>query len=279
MRRLSIMIWVCCLLILFGVTGCVQMKKVEGGGTTDNSDPHAPKTIVSTELTRFYAAFLSKNAVDAQLAPVGKCVLEMRAEADSALVMVACEDMGISLHFTVDKAALNDLQALIQEHDLAAINGHSKRNTALGTYLDLTVEYASGERIHAYAEGGASTAPPGHWNPAAFAAFFQRLSESNGYGFYPVDRLLLWDIPLLVMVDGKVYRHEDYELRDGFDFSDIRGEITGRIPTGQIPEKDGQSNFGYVGAACAYVDALDCLAVQMDGKWMAFEPYEDVHTD
>jgi len=161
------------------------LVEMEGGGTTDSSDPHAPKTIASTELTRFYAAFLSKPAVDKSLLPQGKCILEMRAEADGALVTVVCMNSGIDLCFTADKAALSDLQALIQKQDLAAINGHSKRNTARGTYLDLTVEYASGERIHAYAEGGASTAPPKNWNPAVFTAFFQQLCESNDV--YPAE--------------------------------------------------------------------------------------------
>jgi len=271
---------VCLLLMIMGLVGCAQMiydielDEPIDGGMDDSSNPNAPKVITSEELTDFHVTFLDEPILNDVLMPHGKCTLDLRAHQDGALVEVECEESDISVRFVTDRSALTDLQALIKKQNLSAINGHSKRNTALGTYLDLKVKYASGETISAFAEGGVSTEPKGdHWSPTVFCGFFQRLCENNGYDFYPVEHLLLHDVPVLVQMDGVLYRHDGSSMDDSFDYSDVRGEIMQRIPTGELPMEDGQSNFGYIGASCAYVAEINCLAVNMDGTWFCFEPH------
>ena len=75
--------------------------------------------------------------------------------------------------------ALDELQAIIKKKNLAAINGSSLRNSALGTLLIFHVHYDSGERLSVYAEGGAATLPDGWCGTEVFLEFFMEKLQAE----------------------------------------------------------------------------------------------------
>lgn len=75
------------LLLLAMLTGCaqpggpdVEPEAPVTGGVTDTSDPNAPKTIESTEITKFYCYFSTLTL--AEPGALGNRAFTMTAEAD-----------------------------------------------------------------------------------------------------------------------------------------------------------------------------------------------------
>ncbi len=158
---------------------------VESGGVADTSDPSAPKVIKSDEIT----SFSLQTLVDQPLTipaeegretdttyPTGTYGFSM--ERSGAEVSVKIDFPEESYEFVTDEEALKKLDDLLKDHDVASMNGHAQRNSALGTYIDLDVKYASGESISVYAEGGAAVVPNA-WNDGYFITFFDGLLEEN----------------------------------------------------------------------------------------------------
>ena len=89
--------------------------------------------------------------------------------------------------FAADRSVLPRLQQVLESSGIAEQNGYSARNSALGDYLDLEVDYASGEELTLYGEGG-DVLPP--CDLAALIVFFNGIAEENGEHFtrrMPVD--------------------------------------------------------------------------------------------
>ena len=91
--------------------------------------------------------------------PQGIWRLTLKKSQDSAVLEIQCQNAGLRVAGTVPSATLPALQELIELRGIARLNGHAKRDTALGELLDLHIRYASGERITAHAEGGSATPP------------------------------------------------------------------------------------------------------------------------
>lgn len=151
------------------------------GGVSDHSDPSAVKEIQSDELKEFRLRCensfgISVSASDGVSAPTnypaGYYNYEMIKSDDGAEVSV--DFAGEEFKFTADNEELSNLAKLLKDHDVASMNGHSKRNSALGTYIDFEALYESGEKISIYAEGGASVEPD-NWNPVIYVEFFDGL--------------------------------------------------------------------------------------------------------
>ncbi len=147
------------LVLCLMLNGCSakDRDKEETGGIRDWTNLDASKSIQSEEIIAFKYEFNSSFSwyYDRQTA-YDYCSLSMMRQEDGAL----CRIWGLrdgyyrlfDFEFTAPLSSLNALQALIDEHDLAKVNGISKTTYGIPEYLgsSLRVEYASGERIYAY---------------------------------------------------------------------------------------------------------------------------------
>ena len=167
------------------------------GGTEDYSNHSVPKVIQSKDITSFSYQFENRGRV-----PIirsrggdfisvynnsglrGRCGFKLTRNGQKADFSVSCSGDGQISPFkssgTVGKEALDELQAIIDKYDVARLNGFYKRNSALGNYFDLKVNYDSGETISAGGEGGISVVPDGGLPDDAFSAFFQKLLQQTG---------------------------------------------------------------------------------------------------
>lgn len=160
------------------------------GAVVDTSRRDAPQSTVSKDIVAFSVQFAwndeighSENGMfvpDAeQPYPQGIWRLTLKKSQDSAVLEIQCQNAGLRVAGTVPSATLPALQELIELRGIARLNGHAKRDTALGELLDLHIRYASGERITAHAEGGSATLPEKHWNPLWFLDFFRNIAADN----------------------------------------------------------------------------------------------------
>ncbi|MCR5563201.1 MAG: hypothetical protein K6F46_07520 [Desulfovibrio sp.] len=161
------------------------------GAVTDMSWRDAPKSTVSRDIVDFSVRFAwndetghSENGrfiPDAeQPYPQGIWLLTLKKTQSAAEMEMRCDTAGLRVAGVVPAAVLTALQHLVETHGIARLNGHSKRDTALGELLDLRIDYASGESITAHAEGGSATLPEKHWNPLWFLDFFRTYALDNG---------------------------------------------------------------------------------------------------
>lgn len=166
-------------------------EPVLDGAVTDMSDRDAPKHIVSRDIVEFSVRFAWNDQIghsengrfvpdDEQPYPQGVWLLTLKKTPDGAALEMRCDAARLRVAGTVPTAALAALQELIEIHGVARINGHSKRDSALDELLELRVDYASGERITAHAEGGSATLPERHWNPLWFLQFFRQAALDGG---------------------------------------------------------------------------------------------------
>ena len=148
------------LLLLAMLTGCaqpggpdVEPEAPVTGGVTDTSDPNAPKTIESTEITKFYCYFSTLTL--AEPGALGNRAFTMTAEADGDTVTGTYQVWGegeFDREFTADRAFLEELQSVVgEQYDLAQHNGHHYYVAGLPEDFGATLEvdYASGEKIRA----------------------------------------------------------------------------------------------------------------------------------
>lgn len=150
------------------------------GGLTNSSNRNAPKTIQSNVLTKFSLNFLDDgNYIPADPTdrfPQGRYSLLAERRGNTAHFRLLCDRHNtltpLVFEKDLDTKELDDLHAFLLEHNIPAINGSSKWNSALGTFIDLHAIYDSGETLSVYAEGGASTVPDGWCGTDVFLKFF-----------------------------------------------------------------------------------------------------------
>ena len=180
-----------------GMVSACGMEPTPCGGTEDYSNKSAPKVIQSKDITSFSYQFENRGRV-----PIirsrggdfisvynnsglrGRCGFTLTRNGEKADFSVSCSGENGSSPFkssgTVGKEALDELQTIIDKHDVARLNGFYKRNSALGNYFSLRINYDSGESISADGEGGFSVIPDGGLPDDAFSAFFQKLIQQTG---------------------------------------------------------------------------------------------------
>ena len=157
------------------------------GGLDDFSNPQAPKVIQSNTITEFSLQFKEDMDIDragtVTSFPAGEYLLKAERKGDKArfYLIYDSQDTSKPLIFKQDLPveALDELQAIIKKKNLAAINGSSLRNSALGTLLIFHVHYDSGERLSVYAEGGAATLPDGWCGTEVFLEFFMEKLQAE----------------------------------------------------------------------------------------------------
>ena len=134
-----VIIAVAAALIVVSVAGCAFMKpsateEYVSGGTTDNTDPDAPKVIKSEDMTSFYC-YVNLLGYDTADYPE---ITEMKYTFEASLEKDGKEKM----------AALQDI---VKRYDFAQYNGISRHTAGLPDHFGATIDvsYASGERIYA----------------------------------------------------------------------------------------------------------------------------------
>lgn len=162
----------------------------EDGGTRDTSIRHAsPVVISSTEISSFRLRFeysRDYNEEDELRGRYPSGWYDLRLEktengADCHLEYWTEGKPGRKADFSVNGDALARLDALLKEHDVAQIDGHSMQNSALGDFMNLEVNYESGEQIYASGEGGDVKPDPQYYQEEWFIDFFRALGREYGH--------------------------------------------------------------------------------------------------
>ena len=118
------------------------------GGTDDFSDPNAPKTVGSTDITCFdlEASMLQYSNINAE-----QPFYTFHAEKGEGGVTASCYGGTEPVTFTADRYFLAALQDIVARYDLAQYNGMYRETHGLPENFgsSLHIIYASGEKISA----------------------------------------------------------------------------------------------------------------------------------
>lgn len=117
------------------------------GGTEDNTDPNAPKTVEDTRIASFSFSASTFGSQNDLLIPKR---YEFSAAREGDVVNCTCARNGNEHAFTADPSFMDELQDVVARYDFAAGNGVDRFTAGLpddfgGTFK---VEYAGGERIY-----------------------------------------------------------------------------------------------------------------------------------
>lgn len=175
------------LLTFFGFSGCSgrPIGAPECGGTTDKTDRNAPKTIVSKDLTGYYAHFYLRG----EWSP-GRSnrfyTVEVRKDEQGVLTATvwtdSMEDARVSL--PADEVLLTKLQSIIDERRLAGNNGVYRVTAGLPPEFQkchFSANYASGEKI----EFTENNNPDAEWTRETYLAFAEWFAEKGDESLLP----------------------------------------------------------------------------------------------
>lgn len=149
MRKLGIGIIFLALLGSAVLSAGIMLKNnrdLGSGGTTDQSDYNAPKTIVSDEIVSFEAGFY-RNA-DWVYNEERSYLFRMKRNEKG--IYVISEGEGEELKCEADAAFAVKLQQVIRKHELTKLNGIRRKTYGLPPECDpywLNAEYASNEKL------------------------------------------------------------------------------------------------------------------------------------
>lgn len=122
------------------------------GGTDDDSNPNAPKTVSSTEIVSF-GSYFSVFSYDLQDDPVLTArFYRFSAKKDGDRVLCTVETDAERKSFEKEPAFLDDIRKITQAYDFAQYNGLSVETHGLPEDFGATIDidYASGEHIYAH---------------------------------------------------------------------------------------------------------------------------------
>ncbi|NLW69840.1 MAG: hypothetical protein GX061_01980 [Eubacteriaceae bacterium] len=148
------------------------------GAAEDYTDKKASKSIVSKNIERFYLSFFDMRSATVKntnrfyeyflIKKEDKCLYHCEGGTNS----------NIPSDRRLESEVFGELQGLIEDNNLAAFNGHSKRDTALGARMTLKVDYSSKESIFIYCEGSSATFPFG-FSVSVFSDFLEACDEKG----------------------------------------------------------------------------------------------------
>lgn len=150
------------------------------GGNTEYTDPDAPKTIASREITAFRTGFWYRDARDESAN--GKYTFEIDEDRNGEWILTVSGVFQGST--TVDEATLNRVQELIDEYELVELNGWYSVTAGLApeySPCSMTAEYASGERLTFTCDGDPATP----WYAAFWDCFIQKFINAGYAEFAP----------------------------------------------------------------------------------------------
>jgi len=208
-KGLCVMTAALCLTSLFGLffSACRKETEEEGhisGGHTVQTDPDAPKTVRSTELTAFSADLYLDNRWwgDENHGFV------FSVAADEGGVLTAAEEKtGVRLPADGDLCAA--LASVIAEYDLAAMNGLYDVTAGLPTEFEahtFRAAYASGETISFTVNND----PVSPWGEAVYDVFASWFAEHGNEALYPArEESPLVRFSLTVIDGGKAVWYDE----------------------------------------------------------------------
>ena len=150
-------------LLLKGCTAKPGSGNGGTGGSFDHTNRNAPKTIASKQITSFEYRFNTGNLnqFHDRNIPYQGCTFRLVGEEDCARCTGCSAGYSgffamFNFEFLAPLSSLDDLQAIIDKHNLAKVNGVNKG--FIGIVEDYTsrfeVKYESGESIFAYNNAG-----------------------------------------------------------------------------------------------------------------------------
>lgn len=170
-----------CVSAIFGLGGCKKEWKTEpiAGGITDHTDYNAPKVIESKEIAEFYASFYLRDRWTA--ANRHTFAFQVKNDDDGGLT-ASEKNSGIS--FPADETLLSALQTVIDEQELAAMNGVDRITAGLPPEYQactLRVNYKSGETLTFTVNND----PNAEWAERFYAVFAEWFSEKGDNSLFP----------------------------------------------------------------------------------------------
>ena len=139
--RIGILSMLCCNLLLFSC----QKQNVTSGNLIDKTDIHAPKEIVSNEITYFYVDFYHIRCVTQNY--THQFTFEVVANDQNQLIAY---EKNTNSHFIADETLLTNLQMVILEQKLVEYNGIYRIRSGLDPKYqkcELHVTYSTNEKL------------------------------------------------------------------------------------------------------------------------------------
>lgn len=173
---------ICSLILCLLFTGCTTLFAGGNGGEENLTKPGFPKEIKSKDIVEFYAAFDTREMIASEqkegALPRGLYKISLKKAEDGALCTFSCSDK-FDVKFKTNKQALVDLQTFVDAHHMSQLNGYYSRKSTPAGDTDLSIVYASGEKITAGTSGGAQLPSP-YWDVKGLQDFFKELAAKNG---------------------------------------------------------------------------------------------------
>ena len=162
-----------CALGVFGLgEGAVSVD----GGVTDKTDYHAPKKIISKDITEFYVHCFIFNGRSND----GEGTLyTFKVEKEGSVLMASASPSGSK--FSADKKLLRKLQTAIDKHGLAKKNGTYHITAGLPVEFqpcDFEAVYASGEVLRFTIDGE----PDAEWAKEIYLIFAKWFAKKGNGG-------------------------------------------------------------------------------------------------
>lgn len=157
----------------------VEEESVETGGTTNLTDPNAPKVIESKDISEFYTTFYNSNRWRGE----EEHRFEFQVKPDENGVLTASEtNCGISA--PADEDLLKKLQEVIDKYELVSMNGVYEENYSLAPEYHnckMEVSYTSGEEFKFTIINN----PFEEWSEEVYDVFAGWFAEKGDDSLYP----------------------------------------------------------------------------------------------
>lgn len=200
-------------LIIF-MSGCMHLPEADSvpvdGGTTDNSDPDAPKQITSTDISAFDASFTLHTRWTADTED-STYHFEIKPAGNGNLTVF--EEMH-DLSHPADSEILHKVQGVIEKYDLVSMNGVNQTTAGLPPEYQpggLTVHYTSGESLYFRTDNN----PLAEWAEEMYDVFAAWFSANGNDGLYPPEETEpVTRFSLHYIIDGMEYEYRSREEGD-----------------------------------------------------------------
>lgn len=171
------------------------------GDVKNNTDPCAPKSIASREITALNANFYCNDPLDASRSGGYWFEIGKTDSGELALNVSGMMKAGVKM----EEPLLDEVQSIIERHELVKLNGVDSVTQGLPSEYgpcSLSVDYASGERLYFQIDGD----PDARWCRDLKELFFQVFAGA-GYAEFlpPVEALSITNCTIAFGIDGLSY--------------------------------------------------------------------------
>lgn len=192
-----------CAAMLAGPIGCVRQEEIISGGTTDKTDPNAPKVIVSKDITELDTTFYLHNRWSGEDDHLFRFVI--RENEDGVRTAYETER---DISRPADEALLNGIQTIIDETQLVSKNGYNRVTAGLPPEFfvySTTVRYASGEELYFRMNND----PDAEWAAALYDLFAAWFAAQGETALDPMmERGTVSEVRLSILESGILHEYE-----------------------------------------------------------------------